>query len=151
MSYMMILCRTAGIETSRTTLYHLVGNGQVELCFRCLGHWKITRKVIGITHLDNSSHLQCNIPRQQMDIRHFFLMFGRHPRLVIDVFLGLTPDAVSAPTIVHPYSATFHDSTGYSPFFPYVWTPSKISDWCFLVFDSRRNVCSYSDRICEDA
>ena len=26
----------------------------------------------------------------------FFLMFGRHPRLAIDAFLGLTPDTVSA-------------------------------------------------------
>ena len=26
----------------------------------------------------------------------YFLMFGRHPRLAIDAFLGLTPDALSS-------------------------------------------------------
>ena len=26
----------------------------------------------------------------------YFLMFGRHPRLAIDAFLGLSPDAISA-------------------------------------------------------
>ena len=29
---------------------------------------------------------------------HFSLCFGRHPRLAIDAFLALTPDAMSAPT-----------------------------------------------------
>ena len=29
---------------------------------------------------------------------HYFLMFGRHPRLAIDAFLGLTPDDLSAPS-----------------------------------------------------
>ena len=96
------LCRSAGVEKSRTTPYHPMGNGQVErfnqTLLQLLGtlenyqksDWKAS--IPTLVHAHNATFLDST------GYSPFFLMFGRHPRLAIDAFLDLTPDAMSAPT-----------------------------------------------------
>ena len=93
--------RIAGVGKSRTNSYHHIGNDQVERFNKTLLqmlHWKITRKVIGKHNIPTLVHPYNATFHDSTGYSPIFLMFGRHPRLAIDAFLGLKPDAMSAPT-----------------------------------------------------
>ena len=96
------LCKVAGIKKTRTTPYHPMGNGQVErfnqTLLQMLGTLQPTQKsdwksyVLPLVHAYNASR------HDTTGFSHFYLMFGRHPRLALDAFLGLEPSAESGRT-----------------------------------------------------
>ena len=90
------LCGIAGVKKTRTTPYHPMGNGMCERFNRTLIHmlgtldedrkksWKDC--VSPLVHAYNSTKHNSN------GFSLFFLMFGIHPRLAIDVLLGTDPN-----------------------------------------------------------
>ena len=87
------LCGIAGVLKTRTTPYHPMGNGMVERFNQTLlnmmatlnekqkGDWKSF--VPSLTHAYNAA------VHESTGFSPFYLMFGRHPRLAIDAFLGI--------------------------------------------------------------
>ena len=96
------LCQIAGVEKSRTTHYHPMGNGQLErfnqTLLKMLGTLKNHQKSDWKAHIPTLVHAYNATFHDSTGYLPFFLMIGRHLRLEIDDFLGLTPDALSAPT-----------------------------------------------------
>ena len=87
-------CSLAGVDKSRTTPYHPMGNGMVErfnqTLLKMLGtleehqkhDWKLF--VAPLVHSYNATR------HDSTGYSPFFLMFGRHPRLAVDAYLGLS-------------------------------------------------------------
>ena len=94
------LCQIARIEKSRTTPYHPMENGQIErfnqTLLKMLGTLEEYQKSDWKTHVPTLVHA-CNATfHDSTGFSPYFLMFGSHPRLAVDAFLGLTPDALSS-------------------------------------------------------
>lgn len=93
------LCQIAGIEKSRTSIYHPMGNGMTERFNRTLlgmlgtlepdkkAHWH--NYVAPLVHAHN-----CTRP-ESTGYAPYFLIFGRHPRLPVDVTFGVNRNANS--------------------------------------------------------
>ena len=89
------LCKLCGIQKSHTTPYHPMGNGMTERfnqsllgMLGCLtqeqkADWK--RYVPTVVHAYNATR------HESTGYSPFFLMFGRHPRLPVDIAMGLVP------------------------------------------------------------
>ena len=94
------LCKIAGVAKSRTTPYHAMGNGQVErfnqTLLQMLGTLEEYQKSDWKAHVPTLVHAYNATIHDSTGYSPYFLMFGRHPRLAIDAFLGLTPDTISA-------------------------------------------------------
>ena len=94
------LCSIAEVEKSRTTPYHAMGNGQVErfnqTLLQMLGTLEEYQKSDWKAHVPTLVHAYNATIHDSTGYSPYFLMFGRHPRLPIDAFLGLSPDAMSA-------------------------------------------------------
>ena len=94
------LCDIAGVEKSRTTPYHAMGNGQVErfnqTLLQMLGTLEEYQKSDWKAHVPTLVHAYNATMHDSTGYSPYFLMFGRHPRLAIDAFLGLSPDPLSA-------------------------------------------------------
>ena len=87
------LCKLAGIQKSRTTPYHPIGNGMCERMNQSLlnmlgclsdeqkANWK--KYVPTVVHAYNSTR------HESTGFSPFFLLFVRHPRLPIDVAMGV--------------------------------------------------------------
>ena len=94
------LCKIAGVAKSRTTPYHAMGNGQVErfnqTLLQMLGTLEEYQKSDWKAHVPTLVHAYNATIHDSTGYSPYFLMFGRHPRLAIDAFLGLTPDTMSA-------------------------------------------------------
>ncbi|KAK3755142.1 hypothetical protein QZH41_020562, partial [Actinostola sp. cb2023] len=90
------LCRIARTSRTRTTPYHPMGNGMCERFNRTLLHmlgtlgkeqkanWKDF--VAPVVHAYNATK------HESTGVSPFYLMFGRHPRLAIDVQFGHDPN-----------------------------------------------------------
>ena len=88
-----ICARWLELEKSRTTPYHPMGNGQVEIFNQTL-IW-----IVGTLEPQLKSDWKSYVPplvHAYNSTRHdltgfspFFLMFGRRPRLAVDAFCGL--------------------------------------------------------------
>ena len=86
------LCKLAGIRKTRTTPYHPMGNGMTErfnhtLC-NMLGTLDEHKKTDWKTYVSPMVHAYNATCHESTQISPFFLMFGRHPRLAVDAFLG---------------------------------------------------------------
>lgn len=94
------LCSLAGIEKSRTTPYHAMGNGMVErfnqTLLKMLGTLEDDQKADWKSHVSVLVHAYNATHHESTGYSPYFLMFGRHPRLAIDALLGLPTDTVSA-------------------------------------------------------
>ena len=111
------LCEIAGISKSRTTPYHPQGNGQCERFNRTLlsmlgtlteeqkGDWKTY--VAPLVHAYNCTQ------NSATQYSPHFLMFGRHPRLPVDLYLGLDTGN-GTPKSHQDYAQNLRDKLDYA-------------------------------------
>jgi len=87
------LCRLAGVEKSRTSIYHPQGNGMTERFNRTLlgmlGSLEPDRKQQWHKYVAPLVHAYNCTKHESTGFSPYFLMFGREPRLPVDVALGL--------------------------------------------------------------
>ena len=87
------LCQIAGVEKSRTTSYHPMGNGMCERFNRSLlnmlGTLQPDQKRDWKSHVSPLVHAYNCTRHESTGQTPFFLMFGREPRLPIDLAFGL--------------------------------------------------------------
>ena len=90
------LCKLAGINKSRTTPYHPMGNGMVErfnkTLLNMLGTLPEDKKSGWAAHVSTLTHAYNAAIHESTGFSPYFLMFGRYPRLAVDAFLGLKND-----------------------------------------------------------
>ena len=87
------LCKIAGVKKVHTTPYHPQGNGQCErfnstLC-NMLGTLSEEEKSDWKSHLGCMIHAYNCTKHASTTYSPYYLMFGRHPRLPIDIEFGL--------------------------------------------------------------
>ncbi|XP_046570925.1 uncharacterized protein LOC124279168 [Haliotis rubra] len=87
------LCNLLGMEKSRTTSYHPMGNGMVErfnwTLLNMLGTLQPDKKADWKTYVVPLVHAYNSIRHESTNQSPFFLMFGREPRLPIDLAFGI--------------------------------------------------------------
>ena len=102
------LCSIAGVQKSRTTPYHPMGNGMVErfnqTLLNMLGTLQDSQKQDWKSYVALLVLAYSSTKHDSTGYSPFFLMFGRHPRLAVDACLGLnSPD--------EPISSRVHYAT----------------------------------------
>ena len=87
------LCDIAGIKKTRTTPYHPMGNGMVErfnkTLINMLGTLQEHQKADWKAHVSTLTHAYNAAIHDSTGFSPYYLMFGRHPRLAMDAFLGI--------------------------------------------------------------
>ena len=77
-----------------------MGNGQVErfnqTLLKMLGTLEEYQKSDWKAHVPSLVHAYNTTIHDSTGCSPYFIMFGRHPRLAIDAFLGLSPNTLSA-------------------------------------------------------
>ena len=87
------LCKLARVQKLRTTPYHPMTNGQCERFNRTLcgmlGTLREDEKLDWKSHISTMVHAYNCTRNASTNFSPYFLMFGRHPRLPIDLELGI--------------------------------------------------------------
>ena len=87
------LCSLAEIEKSWTTPHHSMGNGMIkrfnQTLLNLLGTLEYHQKTDWKSVVAPLVHAYNSIQHDSTGFSPYFLMFGRHPRLAIDAYLGL--------------------------------------------------------------
>ncbi len=87
------LCEMAGTQKSRTTPYHPMGNGLCErfnsTLMNMLGTMEDRQKHDWKTYVPGLVHAYNCTKHDSTGYSPFYLMFGRHPRLPIDIIMGI--------------------------------------------------------------
>ena len=83
------LCKIAGVKKVHTTPYHPQGNGQCERFNSTLCNMLGTLSEEEKSHLGCMTHAYICTKHASTTYSPYYLMFGRHPRLPIDVEFGL--------------------------------------------------------------
>ena len=90
------LCSLTGMKKTRTTPYHPMGNGMVErfnkTLLNMLGTLEESQKADWKSYVSTMTHAYNAAIHDSTGFSPFFLMFGRHPRLAVDAFLGIPQD-----------------------------------------------------------
>ena len=100
------LCALAGVQKTRTTPYHPMGNGMVErfnqTLLNMLGTLEDRQKDDWRSFVAPLVHSYNATKHESTGYSPYFLMFGRHPRLAVDAYLGLnSPDSPSFSSKEH--------------------------------------------------
>jgi transposase InsO family protein len=93
------LCQLAGVEKSRTSPYHPMCNGITERFNRTLlgmlGTLEPEKKAAWHKHVPAMVHAYNCTAHDSTGHSPYFLMFGRHPRLPVDIMFSLDRNASS--------------------------------------------------------
>ena len=94
------LCSLAGISKSRTTPYHAMGNGMTDrfnqTLLNMLGTLEEDKKADWKSHVASLVDAYNVTTHPSTGFSPYFLMFGRHPKLALDAFLGLKANDTSS-------------------------------------------------------
>ena len=106
------LCKCTGIVKTHTTPYHPQGNGTTERFNRTLmnmlGTLEPHLKSRWHEHVDAMTHAYNCSQHDSTGYSPYYLMFGRHPRLPVDLIFGSL--ATNKPCDYTEYVQTLHDS-----------------------------------------
>ncbi|MCG8094292.1 MAG: DDE-type integrase/transposase/recombinase [Candidatus Thiodiazotropha endolucinida] len=90
------LCSIANVDKSRTTPYHPMGNGMPErfnqTLLNMLGTLEDDQKSNWKSYVAPLVHAYNSTRHETTGFSPHYLMFGRHPRLAVDAFLGINPE-----------------------------------------------------------
>ena len=94
------LCSLTGTVKTRTTPYHPMGNGMCErfnkTLLNMLGTLQEKQKSDWKSYVPTLTHAYNAATHKSTGYAPFYLMYGRHPRLAVDAFLGIGDDALKA-------------------------------------------------------
>ena len=89
------LCSIVSIDKSRTTPYHPMGNGMPgrfnQTLLNMLGTLEDDQKSDWKSYVPSLVHAYNSTRHESTGYSPHYLMFGRHPRLAVDAFLGIKP------------------------------------------------------------
>jgi transposase InsO family protein len=98
------LCQLLGMKKSRTTPYHPQGDGITERFNRTLlsmlSTLELEKKINWKEHVAPLVHAYNCMRHETTGYTPFYLMFGRTPRLPVDMFLGVKTDFVNTVSSV---------------------------------------------------
>ena len=88
------MCKSLGIKKSHTTPYHAMGDGKTERFNRTLLSMLRTmepaQKASWKDHVSSMVHAYNCCRHASTGVTPYYLMFGRCPRIAVDIFLGIT-------------------------------------------------------------
>ena len=108
------LCELLGMEKSRTTPYHPQGNGMTErfngTLLNMLGTLEPSQKPNWKEYVESMTHAYNSTKHSSTGYSPFFLMFGREPRIPLDLMAGNDNVDEDEPQAVSAYVGNLHNT-----------------------------------------